>query len=84
MKHCICSKCLGQADFQESGHDENKKRFDLYFCETCENYTRDFNLTERQTVDEAIAEEKRLALEPRALSANIRQLRMFPAARVTD
>jgi len=80
----ICSKCLADAVYQETGHDTDGKKFDLYFCETCENYTRDFMLTERETVDEAIAEEKRLALEPRALSANIRQLRMFPAARVTD
>jgi len=84
MKHCICSKCLGKATFQETGHDNDGKKFDLYFCEDCENYTRDFMLTERETVDESITDERRLALEPRALSGNIRQLRMFPAARVTD
>lgn len=68
----------------ESGHDDQHRRFDLYFCDDCENYTRDFMLTESQTVNQELAEERRRSLEPRALSDNIKQLRMFPAARVTD
>lgn len=84
MKQCICSKCLGQATFQETGHDGDNRKFDLYFCENCGNYTRDFMLTESETVQHEIDQERKLSLEPRALSGNIRQLRMFSAARVSD
>lgn len=80
--NCMCSHCLGQANFIEKGHDEKGRTFKLYFCPTCKNYTRNFLTSERETVDDIIRAE--LSLEPKALSDNIRQLRMFPAARVSD
>ena len=76
MKTIFCSKCLADAHFMESGHDEQMRRFDLYFCEVCKNYTRDFILTEREVVEPALRTE--------ALSDKPEQLRMFPAARVSD
>lgn len=81
MKKIYCSKCLADANFIESGHDEQMRKFDLYFCEVCENYTRDFNLSERETVDHEIRKE---SLVPRALSGNIRQLSLGIKVRIGD
>ena len=86
MKTIFCSKCFNEAVFQESGHDEQLRIFNLYFCPACENYTRDFNLTERQTVDEALRTEALRTEAPRTESPSDkpRQMRMFPAAHVSD
>jgi len=84
LKTHLCSNCLADAHFIESGHDEQMRKFDLYFCETCENYTRDFMLTERETVEHEIERERRLSLMPKALSGNLKQLKLGMNVRVSD
>lgn len=76
MKTGTCGKCLAQTIFIESGHDEQGKKFDLYLCGTCDNFTRDFILTEREVVDHALVTD--------ALSDKPQQLRIFPPGRVSD
>ena len=78
----ICAKCLALTlNYIQDGHDERGRKFKLYICKTCNNYTRDFNLTERETVEEEIAKE---SLVPKALSGNLRQLKLGLKVRVPD
>ena len=72
MKRVFCSKCLAVTKYMETGHDEQHRMFDLYFCEVCENYTRDFNLPEPN------------ALVRESLSATPVQIRMFREGRVSE
>lgn len=80
MVYGMCSGCLCNVMFCETGHDETGRLFKVYFCNKCKNYTRVFEvpMTERETVDQALVTE--------ALSANRKphQLRMFAAGRVSE
>lgn len=76
----MCSHCLCDAHFTETGHDEHGRRFKLYFCHKCKQYTRRFDapMSEREVVDEALVEDA--LSEPN----KAKQLRMFAKARVMD